>query len=128
MSDVGDILGFKPTKVNYTAAEEAQRILGDVDNNTGKFSVKQKKPKGMSREVFGLMGKDGITPSVQTNKPIAPAFKGKRLTASKGKWVWAPFVNSARGDGMKFSHWVKRDYQHKYYLITIFNFLSNISI
>jgi hypothetical protein len=125
MTDVGDILGFKPTKVNYTAAEEAQRILGDVDNNAStKLSGKLKKPKGMSREVFGLMGKDGIAPSVLTNKPITPSFKGKRLTISKGKWVWAPFVNSARGDGMKFSHWVKRDYQHSDYAYAKYNVIT----
>ena len=93
MGDVADILGMVG-KAPLTAADEATRLLGEKPK-TGKSS-KKSKPKGMSRELFSLMGIDGIAPVVVTNKSATSGFKTKRLSSIQGKWIWAPFRNPAR--------------------------------
>ena len=92
MSDVANILGVHVPGA-MTAADEAAKILA-AKSKIG-FKSKQPKPKGMSREVYSLMGVDSIVPTVQTNKPSL-GFKNKRISATHGRWIWAPFSNSAR--------------------------------
>lgn len=100
MSDVANILGVAQAAPT-TAADETARILSGKTTASVSASVakgKGRKPKGMSRELFSLMGQDGIAPSVQSNKsPLISGFKTKRVSAFQGKWLWAPFSNSARG-------------------------------
>ncbi|KAJ1436881.1 hypothetical protein B484DRAFT_428465, partial [Ochromonadaceae sp. CCMP2298] len=106
MSDVADMLGLAKGPAPATASEEAVKIMGDIKPKpTGKF----KKPKGMSREVFDLLGKDGLLSSIQGNL-TAPNFKNKRANALKGKWVWAPIASTARTHNAScFMHWSKAD-------------------
>eukprot|EP01041_Mallomonas_annulata_P010328 gene10328-21553_t len=118
MGDVAEILGIGG-KSALTGAEEATRLLADKPKS-GKSS-KKSKPKGMNRELFSLMGVDGIAPAVVTNKGGGPAFKTKRLSALQGKWIWAPFRNSARSDDQIFYHWVKADMQQMDYSYAKFN-------
>lgn len=92
MSDVANILGVN-APVAMTAADEAARILAAKTKIGTK--IKQPKPKGMSREVYSLMGVDSLVPTIQTNK-AALGFKNKRMSATHGRWIWAPFSNSAR--------------------------------
>lgn len=100
MSDVANILGVAQA-VPTTAADEAVLILSGKTAAASAASAaksKGRKPKGMSRELFSLMGQDGLAPAVQTNKaPVVSGFKTKRVSAFQGKWLWAPFSNSARG-------------------------------
>ncbi len=136
MGDVADILGLAKGNDN----SEASRILADKPKQQQPH--KTRKPKGMSREVFGLLGTDGLNSSMQTSAQTVstPAFKTKRLSALKGKWVWAPFNASASASlssvsaplttsdtssstvsGSFLHHWVKADIQYLEYPYAKFN-------
>jgi hypothetical protein len=90
--DVVDILGIS----RPSGQDDSMKMFLDTENNASKKSNKKtiNKPKGMSRELFALMGPDGITPAIQTNQ--GNLFKDKRQHAMKGKWIWSSFRNSAR--------------------------------
>lgn len=121
MGDVADILGLNE-KTN-SSADIAAKFFAEKPKAQGKG----KKPKGMSREVFDLIGrdKDALVPSMQSNATLTTgAFKSKRASALKGKWVWAPFTNSARPkeeSNSAFFHWVKADVQYTDYPYAKFN-------
>jgi hypothetical protein len=117
MSDVADILGIQSKPV-ATAADEAARIMADKSKN--KLSKSAKKPKGMKREVYDLLGEDGLLPAVQTSS--TPAFKNKRQV-TYGKWIWAPIESSARNDNPNpiFFHWVKADMHYSDYPYAKYN-------
>eukprot|EP01035_Chromulina_nebulosa_P018589 gene18589-24316_t len=104
MGDVAEILGLqsKPTSVY----DETIKLLNEKPKGLNAGPKLNKKPKGMSREVFSLIGADSLVPSMQGNKPNV-AFKSKRLNAIKGKWIWNSFTNSSRNDDMKLHHWAK---------------------
>ena len=122
MGDVADILGLG-AKAPLSASEEASKILGDKPKFHSHKNAK--KPKGMSREVFGLLGHESLNPSIQTNKiPVTQGFKTKRSTALKGKWVWAPFAKPSSSNSFSQAseqpkpclyHWVKADVQYMEY-------------
>lgn len=84
---MADILGLESQK-----QDEVSRILNEKTRPSVKAKVK---PKGVSRELYALMGDGGIAPAVQTN--TGNVFKDKRQRSMEGKWVWAPFRNPARG-------------------------------
>ena len=94
MGDVANILGVQSQRLVGTAAEEAAKILSAkpvvVKSN------KLPKPKGMSREVYSLIGADSIAPIAPANSKLVSGLKSKRASLVHGKWVWAPFTNSAR--------------------------------
>ncbi|CAM9715853.1 unnamed protein product, partial [Chrysoparadoxa australica] len=74
----------------------------------------------MSREVYALLGKQGLAPVMPTKKPSL--FKDRRGDKDKAaKWVWAPFSNSARKDGAEFFHWVKADVEYPEYPYARYN-------
>mmetsp|Transcript_103772 Transcript_103772/g.203503 ORF Transcript_103772/g.203503 Transcript_103772/m.203503 type:complete len:560 (+) Transcript_103772:51-1730(+) len=117
MSDVADMLGLsaKPSSGNL-ASEEAQKIMGEKAKTKG-----IKKPKGMSREVYDLLGKDGLAPATQANV-IAPSFKNKRSNALKGKWVWTHINSSARQNNQPvFFHWIRAEQTYVDYPYASFN-------
>lgn len=95
MGDAADILGIQKPKSN---ANDPFSIMSGLDKAAAPAKPdKKKKPKGMSREVFNLMGKDGIAPSLQTNAdPKNAGFKNKRQSTTQGKWVWTEYHSSAR--------------------------------
>ncbi len=101
MGDVADILGLKQSSQSN---DESLKLLVD---NKPKPAQKNKKPKGMSREVFGLIGHDSLNPSIQTNK-VSNNFKTKRLSSVRRKWVWSSFssnlADNTKEDFLK--HWV----------------------
>jgi hypothetical protein len=52
-------------------------------------SIKELKPKGMSREVFGLLGKDGLAPAIYPSGLTMSKnekYKSKWVHSLKGKW------------------------------------------
>jgi len=118
MGDVAEILGLqsKPTSVY----DETIKLLNEKPKGLNAGPKLNKKPKGMSREVFSLIGADSLVPTMQGNKPNV-AFKSKRLNAIKGKWIWNSFTNSSRNDEMKLHHWVKADIQYNDYPYCKFN-------
>ena len=141
MGDVANILGVQPQRAVSTAAEEATKILA-AKPVSGKIT-KLAKPKGMSREVYSLMGPDSIAPLVPANSKLMSGLKDKRTSKVHGKWVWAPFKNSARrydcfitiiyayftsrshlylfSDGHEFHHWVKASMEYPDYPYAKFN-------
>ena len=121
MGDVADILGLNER--SNSSADVAAKFFAEKPKAVGKG----KKPKGMSREVFDLIGRDGnaLVSSIQSNVSLATGvFKSKRASAVKGKWVWAPFSSSARPKeegNSAFFHWVKADLQVSDYPYAKFN-------
>lgn len=118
MSDIADMLGLSAkSSSGNLASDEALKIMGDKV----KSGKPAKKPKGMSREVYDLLGKDGVVPSVQGNVVI-PNFKSKRVNALKGKWVWTHIKSSARQNNQPvFYHWIKADQTYVDYPYAAFN-------
>jgi DNA methyltransferase 1-associated protein 1 len=120
MGDIADILGMNEKQ--NSSADVAAKFFAEKPKDLGKI---KKKPKGMSREVFDLIGKDTLVPSMQSNSSLPTgAFKSKRASALKGKWVWASFTNSARSKeegNTPFYHWVKADVQYTDYPYSKFN-------
>lgn len=120
MGDVADILGFggKPTGP-ATAADEANKyILSTKNKPEPKKSAK--KPKGMKREVYDLIGENGLVPAVQSNQ-LTKSFKNKRVISYKGRWAYAPIESSARTDQLSLSHWVLADISYNDYPYAKYN-------
>jgi len=118
MGDVAQILGVEQ-KAALSQGETAAAIL--AGSSAPAPARKMKKPKGMSREVFDLMGPDGLVPAIETSKTKSSGFKDKRISATKGKWIWAPFKSSARSDDQVSHHWQKADVQYHDYPWARFN-------
>lgn len=114
----------------YGFQQEAAKIL-HFENPIPKQVKKLKKPKGMSREVFGLLSKEAksavvsLAPSMQSSTVLslshsagavhvdkggaAPGFQKRRSGAGRARWLWQPFKSSARIDGVEFYHWARAD-------------------
>ena len=100
MGDVSEILGLS----GAPKESELSRILGPA--KPAKQSI-PKKPKGVNREVFGLLGQESIVPALQT-LPAGTSFKAKRST--KGGWVQGEIFN-CEADRLRpqLKHWVKSE-------------------
>ena len=88
MGDVADILGLNPKE--NTASTSSDNLFNSNFSKIKKTpsSSSIPKPKGMSREVYSLLGKDSLAPAVAgTNIP--QGLKSKWVNSLKGKWVWA---------------------------------------
>jgi DNA methyltransferase 1-associated protein 1 len=102
MGDVADMLGVERAETPAPLAV----ALGELRKEKTKVDKKPPKPAGMSREVYALLGKKGLPPSMPSKKHNA--FKGKREDSERGAlWEWTTFNNSGRPDGALFKHWVK---------------------
>ncbi|EKU20368.1 dna methyltransferase 1-associated protein 1, partial [Nannochloropsis gaditana CCMP526] len=141
MGDVADILGG----ARRPQVSERESLLmetgpkaggtGGAGGNKGK-----RKPAGMSREVFNLIGKEGMAPVVVSKKAIG--LKDKREGTARTRWIWTTFKNSARKDQDKpeggeeegkegensgtrkggiFYHWVKAATDYPDYPFARFN-------
>ncbi|KAG0259605.1 swr complex subunit [Mortierella polycephala] len=63
----------------------------------------EKKPEGISRELYGLIGNNVST--VAFNNPL---YKPKLNVSKKAvNWTWRPFVNPSRDDDLVLHHWEK---------------------
>ncbi|TFK90862.1 hypothetical protein K466DRAFT_583325 [Polyporus arcularius HHB13444] len=69
-------------------------------------SERAKKPDGIPRELYALIGPHAPTLAAQFTKP---RLKQKPNLGAGGrvKWEWRPFKNGARSDGLRLSHWAK---------------------
>ncbi|KAJ3221996.1 swr complex subunit [Clydaea vesicula] len=83
MSDVFDILNIQQHKPKIPQLKE-----------------KQKRPEGITREVFALTG--GL-PSLT----IAPPTLKQKINKKARKWAIKQFTNSARSDNLSLYHWVR---------------------
>lgn len=65
-----------------------------------------KKPDGISRELYSLIGPSAPSIAAHLAKPRLkqkPNFEGRGTV----KWEWRPFNHSARRDSLQLYHWVK---------------------
>ncbi|KAI4349772.1 hypothetical protein L6164_010328 [Bauhinia variegata] len=89
--DAKDILGLP--KTSLPAQEKKPRPQKDS----------QRKPDGISREVYALTG--GLTPLMPAIDPSQ--LKKKPPVDEKITWQWLPFTSSARKDNLQLYHWVR---------------------
>eukprot|EP01024_Parvocaulis_polyphysoides_P025382 TRINITY_DN2316_c0_g1_i3.p1 TRINITY_DN2316_c0_g1~~TRINITY_DN2316_c0_g1_i3.p1 ORF type:complete len:417 (+),score=74.06 TRINITY_DN2316_c0_g1_i3:24-1253(+) len=105
MSDVKDILGVS-------------RSAFGLGNESKPKPEKLKRPEGMSREAFALLGDHAIIPAqfaeqllqqhqTQQEKFKPGAFFRSQKTNSNVAYRRKAFVNQARTDGLELKHWVK---------------------
>ncbi|KAJ6515710.1 hypothetical protein C8R45DRAFT_888749 [Mycena sanguinolenta] len=65
-----------------------------------------RKPDGISRELFSLIGPSSTTLVAQLAKPRLKQ-KPNLGAGSKIKWQWRAFKNGARTDSLQLNHWAK---------------------
>ena len=78
---------------------ERERItdLSDIAKRVPGMNLVDQGPRsGNILAVRGLSA-DSITAVVPSNTKVVSGLKNKRASLVHGKWVWAPFTNSARG-------------------------------
>ncbi|KAF9918882.1 swr complex subunit [Lobosporangium transversale] len=84
-NDVREIFQLKPTEL-------AKRV-----------HKTEKKPDGISRELYGLIGNNVSTVAFNN-----PTYKPKLNVSKKAvNWTWRPFVNPSRDDDLILHHWEK---------------------
>ncbi|KAL7322300.1 swr complex subunit [Mucor circinelloides] len=104
-SDIRDILQIG------VAAEPAQK----------KQKVVEKRPDGISRELYSLIG--GAPPVAF----VKPTYKAKYQTKKKATpWVYQPFTNPARADDLVLNHWIKSSEANEDYAFAKFNKVIDI--
>uniref|UniRef100_A0A0D9WJ77 Myb-like domain-containing protein n=1 Tax=Leersia perrieri TaxID=77586 RepID=A0A0D9WJ77_9ORYZ len=93
--DAKDILGI-PKGVFPSVQEKKPRAPKEP----------QRKPDGVSREVYALTGGVGMPPLMPT---IEASHLKRRPAVEKEKvaWQWLPFTSSARADSLQLYHWVR---------------------
>ena len=120
IADVQDILDVD----RPSASDAAQRLIAQAFSKSAKppksakATTRAAKPAGMARELYNLIKTDettqqqlqSIIPTVSPTKLYGfhtpKAQLGRRAARN---WRWRPFVNQARIDGLRLSHWVRDD-------------------
>ncbi|KAI9671762.1 MAG: DNA methyltransferase 1-associated protein 1 [Alyxoria varia] len=92
--DVRDMLGLP-------AAEQSP--FGSKPKASKKAKVPEKRPDGITREVYALMGERA--PPIPLTKTTQFKAKRARTAGESVKWNWRPFINGARTDGLVLRHW-----------------------
>ncbi|KAF5359043.1 hypothetical protein D9758_004758 [Tetrapyrgos nigripes] len=69
-------------------------------------SQSSRKPEGISRELYSLIGPSAPSLAAQLAKPRLKQ-KPNLGGGGKVKWEWRKFKNQARTDSLELSHWVK---------------------
>ncbi|GLI77592.1 swr complex subunit [Penicillium ochrochloron] len=70
---------------------------------TKKAKVVEKRPEGITRELYALLGERAPPIAINENK-----YKGRPKFMNKlrvRKWCMTPFANNARSDGLVLNHW-----------------------
>ncbi|RHZ60859.1 hypothetical protein Glove_350g176 [Diversispora epigaea] len=93
-NDVRDILELSPLKPSSEGGSSSSKKANKPE--------KEKKPDGIPRELFQLIG--GPPPIAF----VKPAYKAKpNLRKKATQWIYKPFVNNLRSDGLQLNHWTK---------------------
>lgn len=109
-----------PGEAEQILGVQKERSKGKKSSNAGKGkkSPAKKKPKGMSNEAWQLQQDSTVAAQQAAHAPLMPA---DNLFANQAKepqwrssqlsntihWVWRPFKNSARSDGLQLKHWAR---------------------
>ncbi|XP_047312282.1 SWR1-complex protein 4 [Impatiens glandulifera] len=91
--DAKDILGLPKTTLSLSQ-----------DKKPRPQKESQRKPDGISREVYALTG--GLAP-LMPSIDIAQLKRRPQPENEKITWQWLPFSNSARKDDLQLYHWVR---------------------
>ncbi|KAM3412212.1 hypothetical protein ACQJBY_003722 [Aegilops geniculata] len=102
--DAKDILGLQ--KTSFPSAQEKKPRAPKEP---------QRKPDGVSREVYALTGGVGMAPLMPTIEAShlkrRPAVEKEKLvllnSCVRVAWRWLPFTSSARTDNLQLYHWVR---------------------
>ncbi|KAF9429677.1 swr complex subunit [Podila epigama] len=77
--------------------------LAKPSEQTVRVRKAEKKPDGISRELYGLIGNNVSTVAFNN-----PTYKPKLNRNTKAvSWTWRPFVNPSREDDLVLYHWQK---------------------
>ncbi|KAF9336035.1 swr complex subunit [Podila minutissima] len=77
--------------------------LAKPSEHTVRVRKVEKKPDGISRELYGLIGNNVSTVAFNN-----PTYKPKLNLSTKAvNWTWRPFVNPSREDDLILHHWQK---------------------
>lgn len=132
MSDVAHILGVSAaTAAVDTASPFIRRGAPESLAVAAPAEGAAKKPKKISRELAGILGKDvAAVAELQTMVPVKRmvlgGLKARRDAGKARRWVWKSFTSSARRDGAQFYHWVRADAEFADYPFTRFNKRADI--
>ncbi|XP_042516110.1 SWR1-complex protein 4-like [Macadamia integrifolia] len=91
--DAKDILGLPKTP--FSASQEKK---------TRPQKDSQRKPDGISREVYALTG--GVAP-LMPSIDVSQLKRRSHSDKEKITWKWLPFTSSARTDNLHLYHWVR---------------------
>ncbi|KAF9513258.1 hypothetical protein BS47DRAFT_1317687 [Hydnum rufescens UP504] len=93
------------------SASDVRAILSLPANTPGPSQPRKstatasRKPEGISRELYSLIGDSAPTLVAQYARP---KFKPKLdLGKSRARWTWRTFANPGRSDSLKLAHWTK---------------------
>ena len=108
MNDVADIL--------QTRGSPSPPAPSNVDSKqtASSGSKLKKKPRGLSREVFALASADSTAAAalqeVAESDQVPKGVRKFTIDPSKRTrpWQWAGFQNSARTDGVRLKHWMRK--------------------
>ncbi|PCG91624.1 Hypothetical protein PENO1_092890 [Penicillium occitanis (nom. inval.)] len=75
---------------------------------TKKQKVVEKRPEGITRELFALLGEKAPPIALNENK-----YKLKKSNRRATPWRWTEFTNEARSDGLVLRHWKKTETANK---------------
>jgi len=120
MTDIKDILGVERASNAPITLEEI------ISPKRKKSTPKEKEPKvkRLKRSSDGLImpSEEVLFSSIVPTISIGALKEKRKLTKRKAiPWVWKPFRNSARKDGVVFFHWAKRDDDPEDYSFVRFN-------
>ncbi|KAF5363422.1 hypothetical protein D9756_000389 [Leucocoprinus leucothites] len=98
--------------MNASAADIRSALSLEPGTSAGPSQIKRtgssntKKPEGISRELYSLIGPSAPTLVAQLSKPRLKQ-KPNLGIGTRTKWEWRSFRNKGRTDGLELKHWVK---------------------
>jgi hypothetical protein len=107
MGDVADILGLGGRRNGGGGSSAAAAAGGDRGglNSNSLLKSANKKPAGMSREVFSLLDPGALTSITPTRQPALAGADNPGKDTPCTAWRWTPFANTCRRDGLRLGHW-----------------------
>eukprot|EP00794_Sanderia_malayensis_P017844 gene17844-19625_t len=121
MADVRDILEIENQQ--QTAASK-DTILHNKKKMRKPTDSSFRRPEGMHRELYALLYSDQRDPSSLTPSDTTQGYKQVKAKIGRSKvrpWLWSPFTNPSRDDGLVLNHWIRKNDSGKKYPYSKFN-------